>query len=149
MFDSIFIDLLHRVTGWLLEPVLVLLAITVVLVVWESGIAVGERSLGLRSLRRASPRGVEALARRRIDRADLLARSAPMLGLMGTLIPLGPGLSALGNGDLEVLATAVTVAFDTTVIGLLAGMVSFIIGRLRRRWYDELLDALEGTDATA
>ncbi len=149
MFDSIFIDLLHRVTGWLLEPVLVLLAITVMLVVWETGIAFGERSIGLRGLKKASPRGVEALARRRIDRADLLARSAPMLGLMGTLIPLGPGLSALGEGDLEVLATAVTVAFDTTVIGLLTGMVSFIIGRLRRRWYDELLDELEGTDATA
>ena len=149
MFDSIFIDLLHRVTGWLLEPVLVLLAITVVLVVWEAGIALGERSFGLRGLRKASARGVAALARRRIDRADLLARSAPMLGLMGTLIPLGPGLSALGNGDLEVLATAVTVAFDTTVIGLLTGMVSFIIGRLRRRWYDVLLDQLEATDATA
>jgi biopolymer transport protein ExbB/TolQ len=129
--------------------VLVLLAVTVALTVWEIGIAFGERLVALRRLSRGSVSQVERLGRRRIDRADLLARSAPMLGLMGTLIPLGPGLSALGNGDLEVLATAVTVAFDTTVIGLLTGMVGFIIGRLRRRWYDELLDGMEGSHAAA
>ena len=66
-----------------------------------------------------------------------------MLGLMGTLIPLGPGLAALGEGELRVLTTAMTVAFDTTVIGLLSGMIGFVLGRLRRRWYDNALTALE------
>jgi len=149
MFDSYFIDLLHRVTGWLLEPVLALLALAIVLTVWEAGLALGERLFALRRMRRGDPVAAERIGRRRIERADLLARSAPMLGLMGTLIPLGPGLSALGNGQLEVLATAVTVAFDTTVIGLLAGLVGFLIGRLRRRWYDELLDGMESDHAPA
>ena len=35
------------------------------------------------------------------------------------------------------------VAFDTTVLGLLIGVLGFSLGRLRRRWYDELLDELE------
>ena len=71
-----------------------------------------------------------------------------MLGLMGTLIPLGPGLAALGEGDLQVLTTAMITAFDTTVIGLLAGMIGFVLGRLRRRWYDRALLALTpSTDA--
>ncbi|MCS4505246.1 hypothetical protein KBTX_03658 [wastewater metagenome] len=143
MFDSVFIDLLHRVTGWLLQPVLALLAVTVALTVWELGVAAGERAFALRRLARGSADAAERLARRRIDRADLLARGAPMLGLMGTLIPLGPGLSALGNGELDVLATAVTVAFDTTVVGLLAGLAGFVVARLRRRWYEELLDRME------
>ncbi|HJO36774.1 MAG TPA: flagellar motor protein MotA, partial [Gammaproteobacteria bacterium] len=62
---------------------------------------------------------------------------------MGTLIPLGPGLAALGRGELASLAEAVILAFDTTVLGLLVGLVGFVLGRLRRRWYDSLLDALE------
>ena len=34
---------------------------------------------------------------------DIVARTAPMFGLMGTLIPLGPGLIALGQGDTKTL----------------------------------------------
>ncbi len=86
---------------------------------------------------------VEHLAKRRIDHCDFLARIAPMLGLMGTLIPLGPGLAALGEGELTILSTAVSVAFDTTVLGLMVGIAGFVMGRLGRRWYDELLTSLE------
>jgi biopolymer transport protein ExbB/TolQ len=106
--------------------------------------SLAERWLALPRLRRrGSATVVAGLGRRRIERADLLARVGPMLGLMGTLFPLGPGLAALGRGELEVLAKAVTVAFDTTVIGLLIGIVGFVLGRLRRRWYDQVLDGLE------
>jgi biopolymer transport protein ExbB/TolQ len=59
------------------------------------------------------------------------------------LIPLGPGLSALGQGNLDILATAMTVAFDTTVLGLLAGIVGYVLGRLRRQWYDRVIDQIE------
>jgi biopolymer transport protein ExbB/TolQ len=69
-----------------------------------------------------------------------------MLGLMGTLIPLGPGIAALSRGEFEILARAVSVAFDTTVIGLAVGIVGFIIGRLRRRWYDRVLSEIEATN---
>jgi biopolymer transport protein ExbB/TolQ len=83
------------------------------------------------------------IGRRRIERSDLLTRVAPMLGLMGTLIPLGPGLAGLGRGDIAILTGAIQVAFDTTVLGLLVGIIGFILGKLRRRWYDQLIDALE------
>jgi biopolymer transport protein ExbB/TolQ len=66
-----------------------------------------------------------------------------MLGLMATLISLGPGLTALSNGNLNLLAEAMLTAFDATVLGLAAGVVGFIIGRLRRRWYDEALGRWE------
>ncbi|MGK0476021.1 MAG: biopolymer transport protein ExbB/TolQ [Oleispira sp.] len=36
-----------------------------------------------------------------------------------------------------------TVAFDTTVIGLLAGIIGFVLGRMRRRWYDAAMEAYE------
>ncbi|MBC7106826.1 MAG: MotA/TolQ/ExbB proton channel family protein, partial [Firmicutes bacterium] len=78
-----------------------------------------------------------------LEKTDLIARLGPAFGLMGTLIPLGPGLAALGRGDVEALAAAVTVAFDTTVVGLICGSGAYVISRVRRRWYEADLNALE------
>lgn len=138
------LEIMDTLVGWLLTPVILVLLALVALSLWETGLAIGERSGGIRRLV-AARRGdrLAARARRAIDRADLLARIGPMLGLMGTLIPLGPGLAALGNGQLDVLAQAVTVAFNTTVMGLLIGIVGFLLGRLRRRWYDAAMATLE------
>ena len=86
---------------------------------------------------------VQRVARHRLERADLLARIPPMLGLMATIIPLGPGLAALGQGNPGELASAVTVAFDATVLGLVAGIGGLVVGKLRRRWYEELLEGME------
>ena len=138
-------------TGWLriiasiLEgPTHVLLLTSAALCLFELGTYLQERwsdtSLEL------APETIMRRGRARIDRVDLLARFGPMLGLMGTLIPLGPGLSALGRGDMATLASAVTVAFDTTVLGLAVGMVGFALGRGRRRLYDRMLDAAENTE---
>lgn len=145
MFDSESINIMHLAVEWLLQPVIYILIFVVIATLWEAGTAIGERFGGLQKLKKTKDiNRVEILARKRIERADLIARVGPMLGLMGTLIPLGPGLAALGQGELQTLASAVTVAFDTTVLGLLAGITGFVLGRLRRRWYDHLLDELNG-----
>lgn len=136
---------LHQTVTWLLAPALAALLFGCLVAVVEAGLAAGERFGGLARLRAAgSLPTIQAVARRRLERADLLARIPPMLGLMATIIPLGPGLAALGQGDPSRLASAVTVAFDATVLGLVAGIVGLLIGKLRRRWYEELLEALEG-----
>lgn len=146
MFTSASLEIMDAVVGWLLQPVIVALLLLIALAVWELGLLLGERAGGLARAEACGSVGTLARrARRRIDRADLLARVGPMLGLMGTLIPLGPGLAALGRGELDVLAQAVTVAFNTTVLGLLAGILGFVIGRLRRRWYDAAIARLEAT----
>jgi biopolymer transport protein ExbB/TolQ len=124
-------------------PVQVALLCAVLIVLIDCGVALGERVAGLARLAAAPAARVETVARTRIERSDVLARVGPMLGLMGTLIPLGPGLAGLGRGDVAILAKAVTVAFDTTVMGLLVGVVAFVTGRLRRRWYDALLTRIE------
>jgi len=135
---------LHDVVSWLLMPSLAALLIACAIAVVEAGIAVGERFNGLAGLRASGDVArVQTIARHRLERADLLARIPPMLGLMATIIPLGPGLAALGNGDPAKLASAVTVAFDATVLGLVAGIGGLVIGKLRRRWYEETLDAME------
>ncbi|MEO1269504.1 MAG: MotA/TolQ/ExbB proton channel family protein [Myxococcota bacterium] len=136
-----FIRVLVDTLAW---PVQTLLLMAVTLVVVDLGIACGEWLRGLAKLEaKGDLAHVDAIARVRIERVDILARVGPMLGLMGTLIPLGPGLAALGQGDVALLAQAVTVAFDTTVLGLLVGIIGFAIGRLRRRWYDQVLTRME------
>ena len=144
MFSSISLNLMHQITGFLLDPVVWGLLFFIGLAIYETGLALGERFGGIQRL--ADKGGLVALrqaGKRRIERADFITRIAPMLGLMGTLIPLGPGLAALGEGELSILTTAMTVAFDTTVIGLLAGLIGFVLGRMRRRWYDAAMEAYE------
>ena len=74
---------------------------------------------------------------------DLVARVAPMFGLMGTLIPLGPGLIALGQGDTKTLSDSLLIAFDTTVAGLITGAISYVISGIRKGWYEKYMVALE------
>ena len=74
---------------------------------------------------------------------DIITRVGPTLGLMGTLIPLGPGLAALGAGDVNTLADALTIAFDTTVVGIGSGALCYFISKIRRGWYDQYLSDLD------
>ena len=78
-----------------------------------------------------------------LERVDIVTRIGPTLGLMGTLIPMGPGLAALGSGDVTTLANAIIVAFDTTVVGIGAGAVAYVISKIRRRWYEEYSSNLQ------
>lgn len=74
---------------------------------------------------------------------DIVARIAPMFGLMGTLIPLGPGLIGLGQGDTKTLSESLLIAFDTTVAGLISGAVAFVISAIRKNWYEKYVVGLE------
>lgn len=144
MTDALSFAWLHDAVTWLLTPALFALLAACAIAVIEAGLAVGERFGGLARLQAAGDLlRVQTVARHRLERADLLARIPPMLGLMATIIPLGPGLAALGKGDPAQLASAVTVAFDATVLGLVAGIGGLIVGKLRRRWYEEALEAME------
>jgi biopolymer transport protein ExbB/TolQ len=85
----------------------------------------------------------ELAVQRRLDRTRLLVRAGPAIGLMGTLIPLAPGLAALGDGNVSALAENLRDAFGATVIGLLVGTVAFALTLARTRMYTEDLAALE------
>lgn len=75
--------------------------------------------------------------------ARTLTRLGPLLGLMGTLIPLGPALLGLASGDVKSLVQNVQVAFATTVVGLVAGAIGFLVTQSRHRWHAEDLMLLE------
>jgi len=78
-----------------------------------------------------------------LQKTDIVTKIGPTLGLMGTLIPMGPGLAALGSGDVTTLASAIIVAFDTTVVGIGAGAIAYVASKIRRNWYEEYLSNLD------
>lgn len=78
---------------------------------------------------------VQIAVEQRLDRLLLGVRLGPMLGLAGTLIPLGPTLLALTNWDLSALSSQLVVAFNATVVGLFVGGSSYAVHVVRRRWY--------------
>lgn len=80
---------------------------------------------------------------RRTKPSDLIAKLGPMFGLLGTLIPLGPGLIALGQGDTYTLSQSLLTAFDTTIAGLISAAVAMLISTARKGWYDNYMSILE------
>jgi biopolymer transport protein ExbB/TolQ len=89
----------------------------------------------------------ELHSEQRLATARQMARLGPMLGLMGTLIPMGPALVGLAAGDLQALASNLIVAFSTTVVGLTAGGIGFVAAQSQERWFTEDLNTLEFVDA--
>lgn len=67
--------------------------------------------------------------------SKMLVKLGPMLGLMGTLIPMGPALAGLASGDIESMARNMQVAFATTVTGLVASAIGYVTQQVKQRWY--------------
>ncbi|WP_246539522.1 MotA/TolQ/ExbB proton channel family protein [Telmatocola sphagniphila] len=78
-----------------------------------------------------------------IAKLSFLTRVSPMLGLLGTLIPLGPALTGLSSGNVQQLSSNLVVAFAATVVGLVTSCISYGIGLVRRSWASRDLDNLE------
>lgn len=79
----------------------------------------------------------------RLARCHFVTRAGPMLGLLGTLIPLGPALLGLSAGEIQQLSVNLVTAFATTVAGLFCGCIAFGIGLARSSWYSRDFNDLE------
>ncbi len=85
----------------------------------------------------------EIIADKELGKSKLLVKIGPMLGLMGTLIPMGPALVGLATGDIASMASNMQVAFATTVIGIIIGAIGFITLQVKQRWIADDLNILE------
>ncbi len=74
---------------------------------------------------------------RELERAKFMTKIGPMLGLMATLIPMGPALGGLASGNIESMAYNMQIAFATTVMGCLVAGVGILIYSVKRHWYVE------------
>ncbi len=104
-------------------------------------VAQGRENLAIRAekvLQEHEIRTSEAL-----DKTRVMIRIGPMLGLMGTLIPMGPALLALTQGNLNQMANSLIIAFGTTVSGLTVGVLAYVISVARERWYAQDMRDME------
>ena len=73
----------------------------------------------------------------RVDSLGIMSKVGPMLGLIGTLIPLQPALAGLARGDVQAMGANLQIGFTTTVLGLLAGGTCYAIGTVVRNWQQQ------------
>lgn len=84
---------------------------------------------------------------RRLEGLRMVARVAPMLGLIATMIPMGPALLALGTGDTAAVSRSMVVAFAAVILALAGASIAFVILTIRRRWWLEALRQIERSSA--
>ena len=96
-----------------------------------------------RALREKLLGDYEIAADKELGQSKLLVKIGPMLGLMGTLIPIGPALVGLATGDIGSMAYNMQVAFATTVVGIVIGAIGFITLQVKQRWVAADMNILE------
>lgn len=85
----------------------------------------------------------EIEADKELSTSKTLTKIGPILGLMGTLIPMGPALVGLASGDIASMAYNMQVAFATTVVGLVVSAIGFVTQQTKERWAAANLTILE------
>ncbi len=68
-----------------------------------------------------------------LSRYSNFAKLGPITGLVGTLIPMGPALKGLADGNIQELAGQMQIAFTTTVIGLIVGAIGLTLYQKHKR----------------
>lgn len=85
----------------------------------------------------------EIEADKELSTSKILTKMGPILGLMGTLIPMGPALVGLATGDIASMAYNMQVAFATTVAGLVVSAIGFLTRQVKERWAVKNITMLE------
>lgn len=86
---------------------------------------------------------LETIAFRRLEAPRIATRVAPMLGLVATMIPMGPALKGLADGELAKMSANLTLAFSAVILALVAAALTYLVVNVRRRWYAEELIEVE------
>lgn len=156
MNDSTLLEILMYQIGQLfLLPVLGLVGLLFVFALWTLGrfaVQAAQRHRGhragfpLRAYARARPQAdadeLDLFAHKLLEPERLASRVAPMLGLVGTMIPMGPALRSLADGNLAQVSGNLTVAFSAVILALLAASITYWVANVRRRWLAEELLAV-------
>jgi len=92
---------------------------------------------------------MELAVLKELEGLRLCSRVAPMLGLMATMIPMGPALVAVASGQSEGVANSLAPAFASVIVALAAASITFVVYTVRRRWLmRELVMVLDAADGS-
>lgn len=138
---------LYEVSKFFLTPVLIVLSLMFLYALFVTGGLLLD--LGLAAFGGQRRRALAAHAARNpgisqeqlelhllklLEPLRITSRVAPMLGLVATMIPMGPALIAVSAGNAQGMAQNLVVAFAAVVIALLAAALTFTVLSVRRRW---------------
>ncbi len=147
---------LYEISKFFLTPVLLLLCVMFVYALFCVGMLLFD--LALRAFRgharqpvlaflRANPGAtqddLELRVLKQIEVQRIVSRIAPMLGLVATMIPMGPALIAVSGGNTQGMAQNLVVAFSAVIVALLSAALTYVVQSVRKRWLlEELSSAL-------
>lgn len=83
---------------------------------------------------KASFEELEVYALKLLENLRLVTRIAPMLGLIATMIPMGPALKSLADGNVQGISENLVVAFAAVIWGLVAASLTFWPATVQKRW---------------
>lgn len=82
---------------------------------------------------------LDVKAHQLLELPRIASRVAPMLGLIATMIPMGPALKGLSDGNLGQVSDNLAVAFAAVILALIAAAITFWVVSVQRRWLAEEL----------
>ena len=151
---------LYELTRVLLTPVLLLILAALVYAFVALGgfiVEAWQRRRGQYRSRLAQQRSnqgttsddLELFIMQRLEWLRITSRSAPMLGLVATMIPMGPALLALTRSDAQGIGDNLVVAFSAVILALVSASITFFILTVRRRWLLQELRDIERAQSAA
>ena len=152
---------MYQVSQLFLLPTLGLIAILFLYAFWVLGEFVflawhrrRGRGRHLVAVFRADPSlnvdALDVIAHKQLELPRIASRVTPMLGLVATMIPMGPALKSLSDGNLAQVSDNLTIAFSAVILALIAASITYWVVNVRRRWLaEEMLEieALRGATA--
>lgn len=150
--------MLYTVSGLFLLPVLVLIGAALIYALMSLGVFLQEivqrmrhtyqsrlmafaMQDGATSMRHSDD--LELWIMRRLETLRIVSRTTPMLGLIATMIPMGPALLALTSHDAAAVGKNMVVAFSSVILALIAATISYLVLTVRRRWLLQELRQIE------
>ena len=89
---------------------------------------------GLRHDEHTSLEALELQIVRQLEPLRLLGRVSPLLGLIATMVPLGPALQSVAAGQGQQALAVFSGAFAGVVLALAAAAIALVVYSVRRRW---------------
>ncbi len=87
----------------------------------------------------ASEDELEVFALKKLETLRIVTRIAPMLGLIATMIPMGPALQAMADGNIQGISENLIIAFAAVIWGLTISTLTFWPASVKKRWCAEEL----------
>ncbi|MBL8315371.1 MAG: MotA/TolQ/ExbB proton channel family protein [Rubrivivax sp.] len=151
---------LYEISKFFLMPVLAVLCAMFLFALFAAGTLLfdmvlratrGQARQPLVQYRRRHPQAnaeaVELYLLKLLEPLRVTSRVAPMLGLVATMIPMGPALVAVSAGNAQGIAQNLVVAFSAVIVALLAAAITYVVLSVRRRWLLAELNGLLNDEA--